>query len=410
MRNVKYIDNNPEKGIKYDWKAITRQLKKLKIPPGVYNPADYPFESGCHYYVAMSERGVGKSTQWLLIGLIMFWMYGTHTVYVRQFRDMIAPKNTRDMFGLINASGYIDTLTKGQYNCAIYKAKRWYLAHINDDGDIDKKSTDWFMLQVSVDDGINLKSTINDPVADLIIFDEFISSRIPANDEFPMFCDLVSTFIRTRVSPIIVLLTNTIDREAAMWHELEIHKHIREMHKGDKRLVKTDLGTHIYIDFISLVEVTAKKQRSNLFYFGFRNPKIAAITGLDDWNIVCFPHIPQTLCNESIPLKIPLYIKYYGNLYRLDGYVNEVQGLFVCIHPATKTYDDSFILTLDDFDLTDRKRLYIYGFGGKSVLAPILAKYLVAYERNMWFYDSNDTGSAIKSYMVNVKMSVGKLR
>ena len=139
MRNVKYIDNNPEKGIKYDWKAITRQLKKLKMPPGVYNPADYPFESGCHYYVAMSERGVGKSTQWLLIGLIMFWMYGTHTVYVRQFRDMIAPKNTRDMFGLINAAGYIDTLTNGQYNCAVYKAKRWYLANINDDGDIDKK-------------------------------------------------------------------------------------------------------------------------------------------------------------------------------------------------------------------------------------------------------------------------------
>lgn len=407
---LKYINDNPEKGIAYDWKKIINTLKKLKIPRGVYNPSDYPLGSGCHYFVAYSERGVGKSTQWILIGIIMFFLYGTHTVYIREDKEMITQKNTIDMLNLINSCGYIDRLTKGKYNTAIYKARRWYLAKVDEEGDIVSKSSDWFMLQTSVMDGYKLKSTINDPVADLLIFDEFISPRIQPPDLFPRFCDLVSTFVRTRQSPIVVLLTNTLDRESFMWHELEIHKHIREMHKGDKRLIQTSLGMYIYVDFVSVLEVSAKKRLVNKLFFGFRNPKLAPITGEEDWNIQAFPHINRELIEESTSTNINIYIKHYGNLYRLDSYIHPVQGIFVCVHPATKTYENSYILTLDEFDITDRKRLYIYAWGKQSPIAPIMRKYTEAMDRNLWFYDNNDTGSAIKSYISCVLSARSLLR
>ena len=65
---VKYIDNDINKGIKYDYKLIRKEFEKLKVPKEYHTPLKYNLNNST-YYVEMSERSVGKTTNWLLWGM-----------------------------------------------------------------------------------------------------------------------------------------------------------------------------------------------------------------------------------------------------------------------------------------------------------------------------------------------------
>ena len=73
---MKYINDNPEFGIQYDWKKIRKEFDKLQIPADVYDPTTAPLEKA-KYFVETSERNIGKTTNWLLLGMVMNSMYGT---------------------------------------------------------------------------------------------------------------------------------------------------------------------------------------------------------------------------------------------------------------------------------------------------------------------------------------------
>ena len=97
---MKYISDNPEYGIQYDWKKIRKEFAKLEIPQDVYDPTTAPLERA-KYFVETSERNIGKTTNWLLLGMIMNDIYGTIIQYVRQTEAMIMPKALKDLFATI---------------------------------------------------------------------------------------------------------------------------------------------------------------------------------------------------------------------------------------------------------------------------------------------------------------------
>mgnify|MGYP003304829880 CR=1 FL=1 len=68
---LEYINNNPLDGIKYDYKAVRKEFKKLGIPKTVYDPCHLPLES-CSWLVTLSERARGKTTNLLLMGMCFF--------------------------------------------------------------------------------------------------------------------------------------------------------------------------------------------------------------------------------------------------------------------------------------------------------------------------------------------------
>ena len=381
-----FIDGKRNNGIIYDYPTIRKEFRKLKIPTEYYNPAKSPFDK-CKWFINLSDRSTGKTTNWLLFGMTMNKLYGTVIQYVRQTNDMITPRNSKNLFDTILDNNYVSKLTDGKYNTIVYKAKRWYYAKSDENGEIEEQKNTNFMCMLSIDNAENYKSSYNAPYGDLIIFDEFIGKYYYRN-EFVRFNDLLKTIIRDRQSPIIVLLANTIDKNSQYFNELEIYNTVQNMKQGDSEIITSERGTNIYVE---ILESGVKKQKTrsivNTLFFGWKNPLISSITG-DDWAINNYPHIPQY--NSKIILK-RYYLDFNNTLLALDIKSCDEIGMYVAVHRATRTYDDSIIFTIGEIDKNNKR--FRFGF------TPSDKRLWELYKRNKFYYASNDIGSLIDNYV-----------
>ena len=74
MQTLRYIDNNIQLGIKYDWDLIFKAYRALKCPKDVYDPIPAirsMVENNVKWYIGMSKRRIGKTTNFLLIGALL---------------------------------------------------------------------------------------------------------------------------------------------------------------------------------------------------------------------------------------------------------------------------------------------------------------------------------------------------
>lgn len=393
-----YINGDINKGIAYDWQLLRRDLAALGIPAHVYNPVGCPFEKS-HLFVNLSDRSVGKTTNWLLLGGCMNKRYGTILHYVRDREDMITPKALQDLFTTIVEHGYIEKLTDGKYNNVYYHARRWYYCRVENE-EIVEKAENHFMFCCSVEKAMVLKSSYNAPKGDFILFDEFIGKYYPPN-QFVYFCDLVKTIIRDRISPIVILSANTIDKNSQYFNELEIFDDVQTMRQGESKLIESSGGTPVYIEIIGAnIERTKRRSIVNKLFFGFKNPMLASITGAD-WATKYYPHIPPSKETQFRPCeKVEyytqnIYILYNTKLVRLDIVDNEKRGICVYCHWAKidDFYPDSYIFTAGEI-LDER---YHFKFGGKK--SPLAAMVWDLWRENKFFYATNDVGAFVESYI-----------
>lgn len=394
--DIKYIDNDIQKGIEYDYSKIRKALKKKKVyVPDAYNPTHEPLEKAT-WFIGLSERGIGKTTGWILFGMEMYMQYGTVIQYIRESENQIMPKNSKDLFTVILEHDYITKITNGQYNNVIYKSRRWYFCNTDDDGNVIDKSTDHFMMSLCIEKAMDLKSVYNAPRGDLIIFDEFIS-RVYRPNMFVSFLDLCKTIIRDRHSAKIVLVANTIDRHSQWFHELLIHKEVVKMNtlQGDTKLITTSKGTKIQVSIIVNVQRREKKSISNMLYFGFDNPAIASITG-GDWAVDNYQHCESGIQNEIEYLSRDYYIEHNDELIQIDICTHPKREVFANLHFANKTQDTSKIFTLAD--TFDDKYIYKYG---TNKMHRFIWEYL--YKNNLFYYATNDIGEIVNDYVKQAK-------
>lgn len=385
---IKFIDNNKEHGIKYDFNLIRKELNKLHCPPTVYNPfKSHVIKSG-KWYLDLSERSTGKSTNWILLGLCMNKLYGTQIIYVREMTDMIRPAHSRQLFNTILEWDYISKLTDGAYNSVKYQSRSWF--YYNTEKDI--MADEAFMVVLSIEENILNKSSFNAPRGDLIIFDEFISKHNYAN-QFVDLCDTLKTIIRERDSAIIVLLANTIDRHTFWFKELGIYEQIQKMEIDTSKEYTNKGGTVISIALMGKKanQMPEHRKEHNRKFFGFLNPKLNAITG-GDWAMRIYPHPPKAL-EDDIPKKIAYnrYIRHNNYLLQLELFKSNELGLYCICHKANQTYDDSIIYTLEDITAKNER----YKWGDRNI-DKLLYKLL---KGNKWYYATNLEGSLIDNYI-----------
>lgn len=400
---VEYIDGDKNKGIRYDWKKIRRRLRQLGIPKDMYNPLKGdPTKAG--YFWALSDRSRGKTTQCLLLVMVMHDMYETIGQYVRESRDMIAPKNLKDMFDTILQYHYIEKITGGRWSSCYYWSQRWYYCNRDDDGNITEKAPSHFMFCTSLDDSDKLKSSYNAPRGDIIIFDEFIQLNGYNYNDFIRFTDIEKTIYRDRVCGVTFMLSNTIDINSPWFDEFCIRQDVELMQQGEARYIQTDEGTHIFIEILAANQ-SEQRKTFNTRFFGFNNPKLSAITGKGGWASEHYPHIRQITEDqdngtETDPPKIlynKIYLKHAGKLLRLMVVQNQKIGLCVYVHPATRTYRDSVILT--NQDISDTRE--IYGFGSRDDQRLQIIWRL--YAANRFYYATNADGALLRAYVKSVK-------
>lgn len=400
LKKIPYIGGDPKRGINIDWNLVRREYKKLGVPPDFFDPCNSPVER-CKYNIIFSMRSVGKTTEVLLMGMILWRLYGIQIQYMRQFESMIMPKVTKDLMTVIGDDqtyGYITKITDGEYNGVVYKSRRWYLCNYDDTGKLIDMCPEHFMFMCALDRADTYKSGYNAPLGDFIVFDEFVS-RVYPPDEFVIFCDLVKTIIRDRESPVIFMLANTIDRESPWYHEFEIYEIVRDMQQGDTIEATTDLGTKIYVEYVSPgIKKKGVLQKLNTLFYGFKNKRLGSITG-QDWAIKPKPHIPKSVDGEVLHYVIQnLYVMAHGRYLKLDIVEHPVLGLCCYVHWATKTYEDSIILTTEH--ITDPR--YRYGLGPRK-LAMLLTKLASA---NKFYYATDDVASFFSTYITSIPNTV----
>ena len=398
MKKLEYIDNNVEMGVKYDYALIKKTIKKLGLYPkgkkgedtDVWNPLHVPFDKA-KWFVFMSLRSKGKTTNFLILGLIMNKLYGTVTQYVTQTEPQLFPKNTKGLYNVIISNDYVRKITDGKWSSIVLKARRWYYCNYDDSGKISEMSKDYFCIMVSIDKQETLKSIHNEPLGDLIIFDEFVHKYYMPN-EFIEFTQLISTIRRIRQSPIVVMLSNTVNPYSTYFSELEVSDEVLSMEAGDKQIITASGGTNVYVEIIDPKQ-TKQRITSDRMFFGFKNPLLGAITGNTLWAIKNYPHIERD--EEAETLTRRFYVLYNNKLVNLE-LVQSSLGLVVYCHKATKTYDDSIIYTLGEI----RRPLDRYQLGYSKIDKAIWN----CFKLNKFYYSTNDIGTIIENYINDCKM------
>ena len=373
-----------------NFRKIIKKYRSLGCPSGYFDPCNLPYDRD-KYFMICTERSSGKTTNILLFGMCAYALEGIQLQYIRQFSDMIAPKNLRQLFTTIREFGYIDKITDGKYHDLRYWAHGWYFCNYNESGEVEEQETDPFMKCLSIDENETLKSSYTAPKGDILIFDEFVSRRY-RQDEFVDFCDLCKTIIRGRETPIIFMLGNTIDRNNQYFYEMEVNDIANSLPLGANAETITHEGTAIYIDFYS-PGLTPQKTKHNKLFFGFRNKKLGAITG-KDWSINPMPH-PRR-CEDREIICRRFYILYEDRWLNLDLCRNEEDGVHVVAHFATKEpKKDSIIFSLGL--MLDWRYHYKFGHTNADKLIWTL------YERKKFFYASNAVGAIVDKYYTAAK-------
>lgn len=382
---IKYLNGNVQDGIKVDWQKVFSYYKALKMPKGIYNPAKELDPNSAEWFILISSRSTGKTTNLLIISIILFLMYGITTPYIRQRPDMTARQNIEKLFEVIRACGYIKDLTDGQYNNVYYFGHKMYLCHIDEKGERDGRS-EAFMYALDLTQNEVYKSSLNMPTGDFCIFDEFISSTY-ANNEFIILCDLLKTILRDRLTGKIFLLANTTNYYNEYLRELYIQDEVLKVAEDEPFIKLTKKKTRIFVHLIS----NRNKQRAkvNTLYFGFDNPKLASITG-GSWAVDSYPHFFRD--DERELVAKDFYITYAGKILQLDLYISPKLGKHVFVHDAIKINEKARrIYTIGEID--DRRQAYKFG---DTKIDKILWR---LYNANKWYYYNNDIGFTVDTYV-----------
>ena len=384
-----YIDNDKNKGIKYDWNKVYKELDKMKIiPNNVYYPKFNFYKN--KWNVVCSERSIGKTTNVLLLGMILNKMYGTIIHYIREDEDMIRQSAVKDLFDIIISHDYIRKITDNKYNDVLYNktVRRWYYCNTDENGIVTEKSNTHFMINMSIDNNERYKSSYNCDKGDFVIFDEFISKRYCRND-FIDFCDLLKTIFRDRLSPVIIMLANTIDKSSEYFDELEVREFIETLNIGEKIDITTDKGTNIHLEIYGNSINSNSKKRINKEFFGFNNPRLNSITG-GEWATSSYPHI--TFDNVNV-LYRNIFIKTKNKYVQIDIAKTEI-GLVALLHMSNEPKNENAYIYTNDYIYDNRE---VYKFGNGSKLDKLIWNDL--FKNNKFYYANNQVGALVENYI-----------
>ena len=384
--------SNEEK--RYDWSKIRRKCKKLGIFEGYYNPSEEIRWELAKWFVLMSIRNNAKTTNMVLLGMVLNSMYGTRIEYARLSRDDVTPKRHVNFFDTIKSLHYIEKITDNQFNDCYYRGGFWYYQRVNYETlEVEEKATEPFMHCFAVTQSTEMKSNYTSPFGDFLILDEFIDITKFYRDEFLMLCDCMSTIFRERNDCYVLLLANTIDTRSKWFYELDIVKEVNSMMEGEKKLIhkESDL-TNVYVEFM-LPRLTETKKKNIRDFFNFNNPRLNAITGsCGGWSIKNFPRLPKRSGEHIEYISRDIYMNNHNFLCRLEIIKHEKMGLCVNVVEIRDEVDltDKIILVNE----TPHNSLEFFGLDNK--IGKLISE---LYSSAHVFYTSNAAGVTFENFL-----------
>lgn len=344
-------------------------------------------EKNCPYSMVFSKRSNGKTFSSLNYVLENYFKAGEKAVYLRRWDIDIIGARASKLVSDFNRDNIIYKMSGGLYEGLHYWAHKIYPCVYDDNGKAVYRDNDAIMDLLSLNNFEHDKSTGGYADVTTIIFDEFISSRGYIDNEYVLFCNVLSTIIRGKDNVRIIMLGNTINPYCPYFKEMGL-VHISQMKKGDidiydynnpKLRVAVEYGS----DFTG--------NRESDFYFAFDNPKLRMITH-GDWEIGYYPHCTVSFHTQDIILRY--FILFDGKKYECQ-IVSKNSDIFTFIFESkNKEIPDNVLV----YSLENSESIW-YNTSIHRYRNETERKILWFYMHDKVFYSDNAVGNAIEQFM-----------
>lgn len=346
------------------------------------------------YRMIIGQRSNGKTYSVCRHMVEDYFSKGHRSAYIRRWDEDIQPKHLASLF----APHYklIEELSGGEYNSVFYRAKEFHLCYINEEGKKIAQDPEAFCITASINTAEHTKGQDRGEIH-IILFDEFMTRQGYLNNEFILYCNLLSSLIRNRDDAVIYMCANTVNRYCPYFKEMGL-KEVETMPQGQVYVYtygNMDLTVAVeYCDPVKATEKVASK------YFAFDNPQLEMIT-TGAWELQFYPRPLYKIYKEDI--KYRFYI-HFGEAMLCGEIINPTDkahrnDLFIFIHPQTKDIeiDDLTPLYTDEFTTslchvrfladqpTELHKLITQLFKKKSVC-----------------FSDNETGEIVRNWLIEV--------
>ena len=346
------------------------------------------------YNIIVGERSNGKSYAVLEYALKdYFESGGKHEfAYIRRWQDDFKGKRGGSIWTPLVDNGLVTKYSGGTWTGVYYYSSRYYFCRYDDHGN-RVVADDPFAYAFSISSLEHDKSTSWPRIVNLC-FDEFITRGmyIGGDDEFVLFCNVVSTIIRYRKDVKIFMLGNTVNQYCPYFAEMGIQE-IKDQKQGTIRVYR--YGNSDLKVAVEYCANSSSKKDSNK-YFAFNNPKLEMITG-GAWEIDLYPHAPVKWKKADVVFSY--FIDFVADLVQCDV-IQKGDLCFTFIHKKTTEIKDAdtALVFCQDYDPRYNWRRNI------EVAPDDLGKKILWFFRNdKVFYQDNITGEIVRNYILWAK-------
>lgn len=346
------------------------------------------------YNIIYGERSNGKTfaVQELAIKRY-FENNGEQFAIIRRWQDDYTGKRGSAMFDGVVKAGIVKKYSNGEYTDIYYHASRWYMCYYDDKNNRVCDPTP-FAFGFAITAQEHDKST-SYPNVKTICFDEFLTRKGYINDEFVLFCNVLSTIIRERDDVQIFMLGNTVNKYCPYFAEMGLTR-IMDMKQGEIDIYKYgNSGLTVAVEYARSTTHNGLRGKPSDVYFAFNNPKLRMITS-GDWELAIYPHCPEKY--RPCDIIFTYFIQFDKLLLQCEIVCGET-GYFTFIHKKTTPIksDDDLVFSPNANSPRRNIRRNI-----KSPEDKLGERIYYFFKTNRVFYQSNDIGDAVKNYLDSI--------
>lgn len=361
-----------------------------------YYSSDKIDKIGAQYNVIISGRSDGKTYCIDKKILKNYAERGEQGAIVRRWTEDFTGKRGQQMFAALVENGEIPKITGGRWNNIKYYASKWYFCNFDAESHkiIEQDETP-FCFGFALTSYEHDKSTSYNGVT-TILFDEFMTKFNYLQDEFVMFCNVVSTIVRQRNNVKIYMLGNTVTKFCPYFDEMGL-RHIDKMEQGAIDVYTYgNSGLKVAVEYADTTQRGLFKKKSDV-YFAFDNPKLQMITG-GAWELDIYPHCPCKYAPKDIQF---IFFVVFNRVILQCEIVSRGAMVFVFVHPKTtelQNPDKDLIYTMDMPLITPNiRRTFMQPIDNTDNIIRGL------YNSGRFFYMNNETGDIFTNFINAVK-------
>ena len=312
------------------------------------------------------------------------------SVYVRRYAEDIKAVYAKKL--LEPHMDFIKKVSNGEYNDYEFVTGVFRFVYRNTKGEIKKRSQD-FLYTVSLNSMEHAKGSDRAPngVA-MLIFDEFLSRMGYLTDEFTLFANVISSFIRNRPGTEIWMLANTVAKYGNPYFLEMGLTDMDSMKQGQIRLYTyNNEKLKVAVEYCAVSKAVSDVEH----YYAFDNPQLSILTN-GDWEMESYRHWhSEYFSMDEDTFRFKTLLEFQG--HSAVGEVHKSKDdLIIFWHPLGKS---KYKWSTKDCIFTDKpitNRHYSDNFRSGFTKKQALVCKLMANHRD--FYSDNTIGELVRAF------------